>query len=130
MPTGTPIELSSAARPLLEQDATNLKGKDVIDQSLPEDEAGAGHSVAQEDLEETQRQKEGLRREEGPPRPESRAGVSRSSPDERRAPWPQAFLPQDVPALGHGSCVQPPTAVLFNKTYKSQSWPGGGGARL
>lgn len=39
---------------MLEQEATDLKGKDILDQSLPEDKAGAGLRVAQEDLEGTQ----------------------------------------------------------------------------
>lgn len=47
-------DLSSECQPLLGQQSTDLKGKDIFDQSLSKDEAGAGLSVTQEDLEETQ----------------------------------------------------------------------------
>lgn len=43
-------DLGSSCQPLLEQESTDLKGKDILDQSVPEDKAGAGHRVAQEDL--------------------------------------------------------------------------------
>lgn len=41
--------------------ATDLKGKDILHQSLSEDEAGAGLGVTQEDLEGTQIQGLGKR---------------------------------------------------------------------
>ena len=50
---------------MLGQQSTDLKGKDILDQSLPEDEAGAGLGVTQEDLEETEIQGMGLGREAG-----------------------------------------------------------------
>ena len=37
----------------MDQESADLKGKDILDQSFPEHKAGAGLSVAQEDLKET-----------------------------------------------------------------------------
>lgn len=39
------------------QESADLKGKDVLDQSLPKHEAGAGLGVTQEDLKEENKTK-------------------------------------------------------------------------
>lgn len=107
---------------MLGQQSTDLKGKDILDQILSKDEAGAGFSVTQEDLEGTQIREVGLGREAGTMgrNPGWCEQALQPSTGGRRMPRLQAFLPQHVP-LNHSPCVRPPTCVHEVNETKSHN---------